>query len=183
MSTVRPALRLKMSKYGASPTESSSNIRFSLLAIVDDAYQSASDEFELGKRERVALERRLDGGGCEGWRGMVCLLLFFFFLFLSVLMPLQVDPTLLSSAPTIFSPSSPGIVYAADFGARKLQRNIEILQMSKEELRSAWEDCVRAGMRAKVGVEDELGKGVRANVSLFLFLFFFAGSLLVFFVL
>lgn len=73
MSTVRPALRLKMSKYGASPTESSSNIRFSLLAIVDDAYESASDEFEFGKRERAALERRLDGGGCEGWRGMVCL--------------------------------------------------------------------------------------------------------------
>ena len=97
----------------------------------------------------------------------------FFFLFLSVLKPLQVDPTLLSSAPTIFSPSSPGLVYAPDFGARKLQRNIEILQMSKEELRSAWEDCVRAGMRAKVGVEDELGKGVRANVSLFLFFFVF----------
>ena len=108
---------------------------------------------------------------------------FFFFFLLSVLKPLQVDPTLLSSAPTIFSPSSPGTVYAPDFGARKLQRNIEILRMSKEELRSAWEDCVRAGMRAKVGVEDELGKGVRANVSLFLFLFLFAGSLLVFFVL
>ena len=181
MSTVRPALRLKMSKYGASPTESSSNIRFSLLAIVDDAYESASDEFEFGKRERVALERRLDGGGCVGWRGMVRL--FLFFLFLSVLKPLQVDPTLLSSAPTIFSPSSPGLVYAPDFGARKLQRNIEILRMPQEELRSAWEDCVRAGMRAKVGVEDELGKGVRANVSLFLFLFLFAGSLLVFFVL
>lgn len=38
---------------------------------------------------------------------------------------------------------------------------------SKEELASAWEGCVRAGMRAKVGVEDELGKGVRANVSPF----------------
>ena len=81
MSTVRPALRLKMSKYGASPTESSSNIRFSLLAIVDDAYESASDEFEFGKRERAALERRLDGAGCEGWRGMVCLFFFLSFFF------------------------------------------------------------------------------------------------------
>lgn len=148
MSTVRPALRLKMSKYGASPTDSGSNIRFSLLAIVDGGYEGASDEFELGKRERVALERRLDA--CqegEGWRGMV-------------------DPTLLSSAPTIFSSPLPldgGLVYAPDFGARKQQRNIEILQMSKEELVRAWEECVRSGMRAKVGLEDEIGKGVRAN--------------------
>lgn len=79
---------------------------------------------------------------------------------------LQVDPTLLSSAPTIFSSPLPldgGLVYAPDFGARKQQRNIEILQMSKEELVRAWEECVRSGMRAKVGLEDEIGKGVRAN--------------------
>jgi ubiquitin carboxyl-terminal hydrolase L5 len=186
MATVRPALRLKMSKYGASPTESSSNIRFSLLAIVDDAYESASDDFELAKRERGLVERRLDalegGGRCEGkgWRGMVSLFFVVFFLFPSFqcLTPSsQVDPTLLSSAPTLFSSpplSSPQLsllpfakdrIYAPDFGARKLERDMKLLRMPKEELTGAWEGCVRAGMRAKVVVEDELWKGVRANVS------------------
>jgi len=101
------------------------------------------------------------GRGGEGW------FVFSFFFSFQCQRPPQVDPTLLSSAPTIFSlpSSSPGRVYAPDFGARKMQRDMQILRMSKEELTSAWEGCVRAGMRAKVGVEDELGKGVRANVS------------------
>ena len=72
MDVVRPALRMKMEKYGGA-AEGGSNIRFSLLAIVDGLYEKASDELELFKRELRALERRLDAG----WEEQVCS---FFFL-------------------------------------------------------------------------------------------------------
>ena len=66
MDVVRPALRMKMEKYGGSGNDGS-NIRFSLLAIVDDLYQKASDELELLKREKIALERRMEAG----WESLV----------------------------------------------------------------------------------------------------------------
>lgn len=58
MDVVRPALRMKMEKYGGSGGDES-NIRFSLLAIVDDIFQKASDELEFLKREKISLERRM----------------------------------------------------------------------------------------------------------------------------
>jgi len=67
MSIVRPALRMKMEKYGGSAT-SGTNIRFSLLAIVDDLYQKASDELEFLKREKIVLERKLMQQ-TEQWEG------------------------------------------------------------------------------------------------------------------
>jgi ubiquitin carboxyl-terminal hydrolase L5 len=67
MDIARPALRMKMDKYGGSGSDNS-NIRFSLLAIVDDVYMKASDELELLKRERAALERRMG----DGWEAKVC---------------------------------------------------------------------------------------------------------------
>lgn len=67
MNVVRPALRMKMEKYGGS-AEGGSNIRFSLLAIVDGMYEKASDELEYLKRERMALENRLG----VGWEEKVC---------------------------------------------------------------------------------------------------------------
>lgn len=67
MSVARPALRMKMERYGGSAT-SGTNIRFSLLAIVDDLYQKASDELEFLKREKVVLERKLMQQ-TEQWKG------------------------------------------------------------------------------------------------------------------
>ena len=67
MSVARPALRMKMEKYGGSAT-AGTNIRFSLLAIVDDLYQKASDELEFLKREKVVLERKLRQQ-TEQWKG------------------------------------------------------------------------------------------------------------------
>lgn len=66
MDVVRPALRMKMEKYGGSGNDGS-NIRFSLLAIVDDLYQKASDELELLKREKIGLERKME----VGWEALV----------------------------------------------------------------------------------------------------------------
>ena len=59
---VRPVLRVKMAKYGGTGEDGAGNIRFNLLAIVDDAYEMKSDDFELLKRRKVALERRMGDG-------------------------------------------------------------------------------------------------------------------------
>jgi hypothetical protein len=69
MDIVRPVLKMKMRKYGG--TADGGNIRFNLLALVDDHYQAASDELELLKREKKALERRLDEAYPDGWSNMV----------------------------------------------------------------------------------------------------------------
>ena len=61
MDVVRPALRMKMEKYGGA-AEGGSNIRFSLLAIVDGVYEKASDELQMLKRERAGLEKRMGVG-------------------------------------------------------------------------------------------------------------------------
>ena len=51
---VRPALNGKMAAYSAA-----GDIRFNLLALVEDSYQLRSDALELTRRELNALERRL----------------------------------------------------------------------------------------------------------------------------
>ncbi|KAJ7442640.1 ubiquitin C-terminal hydrolase [Mycena latifolia] len=58
MDIVRPALRMKMQKYGGG-ADGGTNIRFSLLALVDGLYEIASDNLEFLKRERAALQRRM----------------------------------------------------------------------------------------------------------------------------
>ena len=45
-----------------------------------------------------------------------------------------------------------------------MDRDLKILQMAAKDLVPAWETCVQNGMRAKIAVEDELAKGMRANV-------------------
>ncbi|KAF8890508.1 hypothetical protein CPB84DRAFT_1749049 [Gymnopilus junonius] len=154
MDIVRPALRMKMEKYGGSGNDGS-NIRFSLLAIVDDAYEKASDELEYRRREKVQLERRLDelagegeGQGQgessrEGWVGKVDPSLLGINLDLTHLHQFKTKPTLQKTPQT---------------------RDIEISRMEDEgELIKAWESCMRDANRARVGLEDELTKGVRAN--------------------
>ncbi|KIY44704.1 cysteine proteinase [Fistulina hepatica ATCC 64428] len=66
MDTARPALRMKMERYGGS----GANIRFSLLALVDSAYEIASDEYELVKKAKSTVERVL-GERWPAWREKV----------------------------------------------------------------------------------------------------------------
>jgi ubiquitin carboxyl-terminal hydrolase L5 len=68
MDVARPALRMKMQKYGGGED---GDIRFSLLALVDDRYQAASDHLELLKRERRCLERRLEEAFPGEWQHQV----------------------------------------------------------------------------------------------------------------
>jgi ubiquitin carboxyl-terminal hydrolase L5 len=65
MSIVRPALRMKMQRYGGD------NIKFNLLALVPDRYEVASDELEMRRRERDALERRMKECFGETWENQV----------------------------------------------------------------------------------------------------------------
>ena len=58
-----------------------------------------------------------------------------------------------------------GKTFAQDFGARKMDRDIAVMELPDEELVPAWEACVRKANSAKVAVEDELAKAIRSNVS------------------
>jgi len=140
MDIVRPALRMKMHAYMASESD---HVRYNLLAIVDEKYLGASDELEMRKRERQALERRLQEAYPEGWAD-------------------KVNDVLLASAAEAFTtslrPSTEGLPFAADFGARKMDRDLEILDMAVRKLPEAWNACVEAALAAKVVVEEEITK-------------------------
>lgn len=64
MDIARPALKMKMQKYGSDET---GNIKFSLLALVADRYQAVSDDLEMLKRVKTSLERRMTEVFPEGW--------------------------------------------------------------------------------------------------------------------
>ena len=68
MDIVRPALQRRMQTVMQSGAE---HIQYNLLAIVDDPYLKASDELELLKRERAAIERRLAQSFPDGWSDKV----------------------------------------------------------------------------------------------------------------
>jgi len=146
MDIVRPVLKMKMRKYGG--TADGGNIRFNLLALVDDHYQAASDELELLKREKKALERRLDEAYPDGWSNMV-------------------DPTLLAAASESFvtsvQPDTPGPLFSPGLGSRKMEKDVAILEMPVRNLTDAWEVCVKAAMPAKIAVEDEITKSIREH--------------------
>ncbi|KAH9847083.1 cysteine proteinase [Lenzites betulinus] len=147
MDVVRPALQRRMQTVLESGAE---HIQYNLLAIVDDAYLRASDELEMLKRERTAIERRLAECFPDGWAN-------------------KVDPTLLASASEAFATTlrpradEAGKVFAPDFGSRKMEKELAILDMAERRLVPAWEDCVRAALSAKVAVEEEIEKSRRAQ--------------------
>ncbi|CDO75937.1 hypothetical protein BN946_scf184873.g26 [Trametes cinnabarina] len=124
---------------------------YNLLAIVDDPYFRLSDELELLKRERAALERRLNESFPEGWSD-------------------KVDSALLASASDAFATTlrpraqEAGKVFAPDFGARKMEKELAILDMPERKLVPAWESCVRAALSTKLAVEEEIEKSRRAQV-------------------
>ncbi|KAJ7189859.1 ubiquitin C-terminal hydrolase [Mycena pura] len=159
MDVVRPALRMKMQKYGGAA--GGSNIRFSLLALVDGLYEEASDNLEFFKRERLAIQRRMK----PGWESQVCLRVDSNARAHSIL--LQVDSNILEQAQSAFEPPvgsfAPGRTYAVDFGSRRMTRDFEILEMPERLLVPAWEQCVRNAMKAKVTLEDEVAKASRTN--------------------
>lgn len=82
---------------------------------------------------------------------------------------LKVDPSLLNEAHEAFTTTvqkdTPGPTFAQDFGVRKMEREVEILDMPIRGLIKAWETCVRTALSAKVSVEDEITTSITTNVS------------------
>jgi ubiquitin carboxyl-terminal hydrolase L5 len=68
MDVARPALRMKMQKFGGGGI---GEIRFNLLALVPDQYLKFSDQLELLKRERTAIERRMVEEFSDAWSDQV----------------------------------------------------------------------------------------------------------------
>ena len=56
-------------------------------------------------------------------------------------------------------------VFAPDFGARRMTRDLEIMNMPPEGLPGAWERCIENALSVKTSVEDELEKPRLAHVS------------------
>jgi ubiquitin carboxyl-terminal hydrolase L5 len=79
---------------------------------------------------------------------------------------MQVDPALLASARNVLY-ADEAQIYAQDFGSRKFEKSIEIMNMPEESLISAWERCVQNALRAKLAVDDEVTKGLQASVSIY----------------
>jgi ubiquitin carboxyl-terminal hydrolase L5 len=69
MEVARPALRIKMAKYGGSGLEDG-DIRFSLLAIVPDAQMKLTDDLEFLKLDKQKLESQME----KGWEQKVIIL-------------------------------------------------------------------------------------------------------------
>lgn len=169
MDVVRPILRMKMRKYGGGDEETGS-IRFNLLAIVKDQFCKVSDQLELLRRERDSLERQLNNVYPDGWEDKVVI-------FPSLLpkniadasVCCQVDPALSKSSREAFTTSASlqnptPQVFAPDFGSLRMARDLQIMEMPKEELSRAWERCIENALSVKTSVEDELEKPLLANV-------------------
>ncbi|KAJ7595069.1 ubiquitin C-terminal hydrolase [Mycena floridula] len=139
MDVVRPALRMKMQRYGSDG--GSGEIRFSLLAIVDGVYERVADEWEYWRKDKISLERRL--ADIEGWRD-------------------KISSDILEMANHAFSipelATTKGPPFAADFGSRRMMRDMEIIDMAQRNLVSEWEKCVENAVKTKMAVEDELVK-------------------------
>jgi ubiquitin carboxyl-terminal hydrolase L5 len=90
-----------------------------------------------------------------------------------------VDPTIYTTAEDVFCTSAlptahTGHTFAPDFASIKLGKDFHILDMPVRSLVSAWEQCIKDAIPAKLAIEDELIKPRDAHVSsspsLFLFL-------------
>ncbi|EKM51297.1 uncharacterized protein PHACADRAFT_177948 [Phanerochaete carnosa HHB-10118-sp] len=143
MDIVRPALQRKMHS-----VQGVADGRYNLLAIIDDRYEKASDALEMLKRERNALERRLDEANPDGWKD-------------------KADKELVEKADKVFETSlqssAPGQTFVRDFGARKMELVMRVLDMPERNLDTAWGSCVRSAIEGKRAVEEEVTSAKRAN--------------------
>ncbi|KAJ4466541.1 ubiquitin C-terminal hydrolase [Lentinula aciculospora] len=142
MDVVRPAIRMKMAKYGGGAD--AGNIRFSLLAFVDGSYEKANDEWEYWRRERRSIERRLDEIDAD-WKTKASDMV-------------VVNQELLKASEHAFTlPDAPGHMILRA-GSQRLLRDIEILSSSPDTLLKPWEHAVRQAVHMKNSVQDEIQK-------------------------
>ncbi|KAJ3853169.1 ubiquitin C-terminal hydrolase [Lentinula lateritia] len=130
MDVARPAIRMKMAKYGGGAD--AGNIRFSLLALVDGSYEKANDEWEYWRRERRSIERRLNETD-SSWKSKAI------------------------SEHAFTLPDAPGRMFLQS-GSRRLLRDAEILSSPPDMLLEQWQNAVQQAARLKINVEDEVQK-------------------------
>lgn len=145
---VRPALRLKMEKYGGvagidvQELEDYGNIQFNLLALVPDQYEERSDELELLKREKTALELRLGEIYGTTWTE-------------------KVNQEQLARVRDIFPTPDllvHGESFAKDFGLQAMNIKMSIMSMKDDQISELWSDCINRLSRAKVAMNEETQK-------------------------
>ena len=56
--------------------------------------------------------------------------------------------------------------FSPGFGARAMDAQKRILDMDDSELPSEWNSIMQAGVQAKLAVDEEVEKGLRAHVGL-----------------
>lgn len=58
----------------------------------------------------------------------------------------------------------PGHTFLPGFGVRAMDAQKRTLDMNEGDLPSEWNSVMQEGLRAKIAVEDEVEKGLRAHV-------------------
>ena len=83
---------------------------------------------------------------------------------------IQVDQALLEGSLDTFTtsvhPSSNGPTFSRDFGSRKMEKELAILDMPARGLPAAWNQSVQSALSVKLAIEEEVEKSKNANVSL-----------------
>ncbi|PAV15016.1 cysteine ase [Pyrrhoderma noxium] len=148
---VRPVLRLKMEKYGAitdfslEGMENQGNIQFNLLAIVPDQYEQKSDELELLKRQKAALEEKLTEIYGNDWKE-------------------KIDQVRLKQVEAIYpmtTNTTYGKTFARDFGLQAMNTKVSIMNMPGEQVIDTWKTCVDKLLSAKTSVEGEIREAMQ----------------------
>ncbi|KAG9044674.1 hypothetical protein FS837_007721 [Tulasnella sp. UAMH 9824] len=135
LEVVRPAIRIKIESLQGSGHD----IRFNLLALVEGGWEKQSDEFELLRREKRALERRLDGSDPE-WRTKLA------------------DPTGYSTAETIFSARADPGAFNPSFGFLSSERGKKILELPEDQILKEWLRCCRDAQSVTMLLREEQEK-------------------------
>ena len=82
---------------------------------------------------------------------------------------IQVDQALLEGSLDTFTtsvhPSSNGPTFSRDFGSRKMEKELAILDMPARSLPAAWNQSVQSALSVKLAIEEEVEKSKNANVS------------------
>ena len=81
----------------------------------------------------------------------------------------QVDSVLHDSVTDVFTtsvqPPSNGPTFSKDFGSRKMEKELAILDMPARNVSSSWDKCVQSTMSVKLAIEEEVEKSKTAYVS------------------
>ncbi|KAH8105390.1 cysteine proteinase [Cristinia sonorae] len=148
INVLRPVLKMRMQRFLSGADENTDHIKYNLLAVVEDKYRKASDEMEMLKRERAALERRLQETYPDEWSNRV-----------RISSSCPVDETFTTSV----QPDSYGPTFSKDFGARKMEKDMAILDMPARRIPASWEACVQSALSVKLTIEEEVEKAKAAN--------------------